>query len=229
MPRLYFDLETVPNPLYGKEPPAPTKVEPKPVPGNIKDPEKIQARALLNQQKAEQDTKDAYAKVLKDHESHYRSYALYAWKSQVVSVAWAVDDGRIESITGPSERDLLLKFLTAVEHMGPGVQWCAYNALRFDLAVLEARRIYHNIKSVRIPYDAKPWDQMLVADPMTILPFTKDRKSLKAVCSVLQIREPYESGANVYDQFQAGLLKEINKHNCDDVRALREVCIRCGI
>jgi len=95
--------------------------------------------------------------------------------------------------------------------------------------VLEARRIYHAIRTVQLPYDAKPWDHSIVLDPMTILPFTKDRKRMADICSVLQIREPHGSGSNVYDQYQSGLLSEIKKHNIDDVRALRDICKRCNI
>lgn len=226
--RLYFDIETIPNEHFRTDPPAKPDVEAKPVPSNIKDPKKIAERAAENQLKAEREAEDNYEKALADHEKHFRDYAMYAFKSRIVSIAWAWDDEECKVSCSRDEKAILVAFFTDIAaHLGMlSFQWAGHNVKQFDLPMLQARAMMNQCmpRKFDIPWRERPWNHDKVFDTMDEIPYIKDGKSLRWILNVLGLEAKLMSGADVYDAYCCGNIESIKAYNIGDVEAVRNIC-----
>jgi hypothetical protein len=237
--RLYLDIETVPSQKFKTDPPSEEscRVEPKPPAKNLKAADKIAAAIEKNKETARQASIDNYVKACLDHEKHFRSYSLRAWKSQIASISWAWNDGEVDGIIELSERDVLIGFFTKIatymRHNNiNGFLWCGHNIKGFDLKVLQARAMMNQVvpKRFEIPWDQRPWNNDLVIDTMDVLPFTNnDRKRLSDLCRYLDIDGKSASGSEVYDMYCCGQFDELLAYNKRDVEITRMVFDKLGL
>jgi hypothetical protein len=247
-PRLYLDLETVPNEQFRTDPPTAEQFrqEPKPIAKNLKDPDKIEAALAARSEEAAVKSREDHEKALADHDKHFRQYSLYAWKGMVISAAWgwSFSDGNRGFTHEPEkaycgqEFDVLRALFADIAVMRRDNKvnqflWCGHNLKTFDLPMLQARALWHRIlpKTFEIPYNERPWNNNNVLDTMDEIPFIRDNKKLSWILDVLGLegKTGGMSGADVYDAWCGGQLEEIAAYNKGDVAAVRAITDRLGI
>lgn len=207
---IYLDIETIPD----QDPEALNNIaiNLKP-PGNIKKPESI-AKWLV--EKGPQAAAEQYAKG-----------GLNGISGEVVSIAWALDDGEIDGhIRQPSESeaDLLSVFFDNV-HLGvtQRVCWVGHNVIDFDLRFIKQRCFVNNIHPpMHIPADAKHGS--VVFDTMKAWSGWRGYVSQDALCGAFGIKgKDGMSGEDVWPAYQEGRYEDILEYNKDDVRIVREL------
>jgi len=215
MARLYFDLETIPDQGDGAHANAASLVK---VPASYKKPEAIEKYR-------QEHAADAYLKT-----------SLSGLHGEICSIAWAIDDGKIDGqirLPGESEKDLIEAFFEAVyfdvhrEGQGahPSLEWIGHNVIDFDLRFLKQRCIVNQTKPYfRIPSEARH-GKGGVFDTMREWCGWKGFVKQDALCEALGIEGKTGgiSGADVWPMYQAGKFGEILAYNKDDVRIVREM------
>lgn len=213
MSNVYFDMETIPDQSPDAMAETLANISP---PGQYKKQESIDKWMAEN---AEAAAEEAYQKL-----------GLHGISGEICSIAWAVDDGEIDShirLPGESEADLIDAFFADVRlglnHDQTRLCWIGHNVIDFDLRFLKQRCIVNSIHPpLRIPADAR--HGQYVFDTMKAWGGWKGFVSQDALCKALGI--PGKSGmtgADVWPYYQAGRYKEIQEYNVEDVRIVREI------
>ncbi|MCR9214807.1 MAG: hypothetical protein NXI13_13910 [Proteobacteria bacterium] len=155
---------------------------------------------------------------------------------QIVSIAWAIDDGAISSVwreTEWDEKDILgaffdnLKFeldsaRTAATAQTYEAAWVGHN-IAFDLGFLFKRSVVLDIeRTVRFPWPVNPWDQQ-VFDTQYQWAGRGNYVKLDTLAYSLLGERKTDSGADVAGMWKRGEYLNIANYNRDDVRITREV------
>jgi len=210
---LFIDIETLPDQRPDAFKNILNTVEP---PANYKKAESIQKWKDEQGESVAQET--------------YRKTALKGIAGEVLSIAWALDDGEIEGLLrmpGESEADLLSKFFKSVyrqlDHGHSRLTWIGHNVIEFDLRFIKQRCLVNDVRpSFVIPADAKHGN--VVFDTMREWCGWKGYVSQQALCDAFGIDGKSDmTGADVYDEYLAGNYKKILDYNKDDVRIVREL------
>lgn len=216
---LFIDFETIPSQRPDVMERIKSKISP---PGTIKKPESVEKWYQENGEAA--------------IENEWRKTALNSTLGEIVSVAWAINDGEVKGIIRShegSESVLINEFFTQLlndlkddnGYTRPITRWIGHNISGFDIRYLWHRCIVNRIKSpVKIPVDAKPWDGEIF-DTMNQWAGFKDRISQDDLCFALGIEgKPSDiDGSKVWDFVKAGKLVEVVEYNKDDVFKVREI------
>ena len=217
---LYLDLETIPDQTPGARQEFIDNVQ---APGNYKKPESI-------------------AQWKKDHgeeegDKKWRATAFDGMYGQICVIGWALDDGEIQSVScdpnhsQKTEMDMLNDFfmqvgmdLTRTDGLVGMPTFCAHNGTNFDFRFLWQRCVINGVKpSVRIPYDAKPWGEVI--DTLYLWKgVNKDGGSLDAICKAFGIPGKGDmDGSKVWDAVRDGRIDEVAEYCRDDVDKLRQI------
>jgi len=225
MPDLFFDIETFAIPLSNAERVA--RLEAVQPPKNYKKPESIAAWIELNAEKVvEQD---------------YRKGALNALHGQIVSIAWAFDDGPVScacagssNIDSPNpDAEVLEMFFDAVHdrlynHPDPqknlgAIRWIGHNIIDFDLRFLKQRAIINQVKPpAPIPADVRHGVSM-VFDTMREWAGFKNRVSLNALAKAFGMSQKIMDGSAVHDLVVEAKWQKLRDYNVADVELTRAV------
>jgi hypothetical protein len=223
MTTLYIDLETIPDQSPGARQEFIDNVQ---APGNYKKPESI-------------------AKWLEDNaesigDKEYRDTSFDGMYGQICVIGWALDGGEINSVSYRDdfmdEKSLLISFFnqlsdqlgTVDQRIREGcyipIDWCAHNGTNFDFRFLWQRCVINGVKpSVRIPYDAKPWGDVI--DTLYLWKGVKTKGgSLDAICKAFGIPGKGDmDGSKVWDAVKNGEIDKIAEYCRDDVDKLRQI------
>ena len=152
---------------------------------------------------------------------------------QICTIAWAFDDGKINSVqrTGDCEKELIESFfieitpnLSSRDHQIKPT-WIAHNK-EFDLRFLFLRSIILGVNNqgFKIPVNDRYNNESFCTMQAWKGFGAKPGGTLKAICKVLDINcKEGMSGADVWPAYQNGEFDKIQEYCMDDVRALREV------
>ena len=223
MADLFFDIETFAIPLTDEE--RAEKLAAVKPPGNYKKPESI---AAWLEQNADQIV-----------EQDYRKGALNALHGQIVSIAWAFDDGPIHCADAGSDgqvvsdKNVIGYFFDAIadqayHHPDPEqnlrvVRWIGHNVIDFDLRFLKQRAIINQLTPpCSIPADNKHGSTQ-VFDTMREWAGFKNRVSLNALARAFGMGEKIMDGSAVHDLVIAGEWEELRAYNVADVELTRQV------
>ncbi len=214
--RLYFDTETIPDQSPGAIERIAATIEP---PGSMKKPETILAW----------ETNEKPAKI----EEVYRRTALSGTTGELVSLAWAIEDGDILSVQREpkdSERDMIREFyselakLVQLRHRTTGIVWVGHNVRDFDLRFLFQRSVILGIQPpVSLPHNVAPGSEAIF-DTMTAWAGFRNTIPLETLCQALGIRgKGGIDGSKVWDYVKAGRIDEVAEYCRDDVYRVREL------
>lgn len=217
MTRLYFDLETIPDQSEDALVRAMENVK---VPASYKKAEVI----------------DAYR--IEHARENWEKTSLAGITGEICSIAFAFDDGPVESITrkldAPGERELLLAFFSKVKKYrlnGEGshqrLEWIGHNVIDFDLRFVKHRTLILNLDAgIHIPADGRH-NKGSVFDTMREWcgwkGFVKQSALQQAFAIPADGSLECMGGHQVAEFWAAGRYKEIAKYNQDDVRVCREI------
>ena len=217
---LYIDLETIPDQSPGSRQSFIDNVQ---APGNYKKPESI-------------------AQWIKDHgeeegDKEWRKTSFDGTYGQICVIGWALDDGEIDDVSCDpnhskmTEKDLLETFFKTLEiqlKRTDGLTglptWCAHNGTNFDFRFLWQRCVINGVKPpVRIPYDAKPWGDVI--DTLYLWKgVSKAGGSLDAICKAFGIPGKGDmDGSKVCDAVKNGEIDKVAEYCRDDVDKLRQI------
>lgn len=207
---LYIDIETIPGQADWIKEEAVEKVKP---PGNIKKPESI---AKWMDENAGQAADEAWHKTSFDGS-----------RGEIICICWAFGDGEIQSSSrslGESEADLLKRFYDGLLNAGPANTWVGHYITGFDLRFIWQRSVINNVKpSIRVPYDAKPWDRAVFDTKIEWAGLqSTGTGSLDATCKALGYDGKGDiDGSMVWDYVKDGKISEIVEYCKDDVNKAR--------
>jgi len=227
---LYYDSETIPDQRTGAFERYLDQVAP---PGQYKKKESIDAWMLENAEAiAEQD---------------YQKTGLNGLHGEICSIAFALDDGDIHSVTRgengiASEPDLLRAFwelmqvqakdLTPGGHM-PRLQWIGHNVIDFDLRFLKQRSIVNGIKpAFLVPADARHGGDWVFDTMKEWCGTYGSNRYVKQddLVDVLGIYTPIwgapamnTDGSQVWNLYKSGQFELISIYNKLDVHKVREI------
>lgn len=210
--KLFFDIETIPDQREGAIDRAAALVK---VPANYKKQEIIDKYRLDN-------AVETHAKT-----------ALKGLYGEICSIAWAIDDLRIEAITRDSEMSeasILTHFFTAIENQaknGEGhfqdITWIGHNVIDFDLRFLKQRALVNNTRSpFIIPADARHGKS--VFDTMKEWAGWKGYVKLDELCEVFGFEGKGDiDGSMVGELWATGQYDVIHDYNKHDIEMTRNV------
>lgn len=222
----YFDMETIPDQREGAFERYLDQVTP---PGNYKKQDTIDAWMLEN----------AEAIALQD----YQKTGLNGLHGEICSIAFALDDGEIQSLTRTHENNeawLLNNFWTALKvqtetltpggHM-PRLEWIGHNIIDFDLRFLKQRSIVNGIKPpFLVPADARHGGDWVFDTMKEWCGTYGSNRYVKQdeLVEVLGIEVPDTivkeiDGSMVWDLFKAGEYETIAEYNRLDIFKVREI------
>jgi hypothetical protein len=151
-----------------------------------------------------------------------------------VVIGWAINDDEPQAVyrgLKESEGDLLRGFYDAVApYLTQGgyhsrVLWIGHRVLHFDLPYLWHRtKIQRVLPSIKIPYDAKPWDENIFDTYTRWKAASSASASLEAICTAIGIEvKQGMKGSEVWDYIRAGKQKEVAVYCKTDVVATRQL------
>lgn len=168
-----------------------------------------------------------------------RKTALDGLYGQVLSIAWAIDDGQVYCVNRDSYDDseavLLCDFFSALsvtlrDEYGNRQaihQWVGHYICGFDLRFIWQRCVINGVMpTVDIPYNAKPWDRNVFDTKIAWTGASQysGAGSLDKLSSVMFGEGKGEiNGANVYDYFKRGEIDKIVEYNKRDVEMCRKL------
>jgi len=216
---LFLDIETICDQSEGAFEEILSNIEP---PGQYKKEESIQKWKDTQGREA---AEEAYLKT-----------ALHGISGEICSIAWAIDDGEVESLTlgvdDKFENALIHSFFYDLgklkfnvgEGKYPRLTWIGHNILNFDLRFLKQRCLINNIRPpFIIPADAKHGGDS-VFDTMLEWSGWKGYVKQKDLCKAFGIEDQEGiDGSEVWDAYQAGRFEEIREHNKMDVEQIRQI------
>lgn len=214
--KLFFDTETIPDQTPGVLEAIAANIEP---PGSMKKPETILAWEM----------NEKPAKI----EEAYRRTALDGTSGELVTLAWAIEEGEILSVQRDpkdSERDMIREFyselmkLAELRHRSTGIVWVGHNVRDFDLRFLFQRSVILGIKPpVPLPHNVAPGSDAIF-DTMTAWAGFRNTIPLETVCRALGVRgKGGIDGSKVWDYVKAGRINEVAEYCRDDVHRVREI------
>jgi hypothetical protein len=152
---------------------------------------------------------------------------------QIVCIGYDLhDDGEPDVIHGLDERDVLMRFNTALTNgIRPAdllaISIVGHNVSGFDLRFLLQRHIVNGIRPHQIisrAAQAKPWETEKVFDTMVQFAGVGNRISLDKLCLALGLPGKGDiTGADVWPLVQAGKIQQVADYCADDVRKTRAV------
>ena len=209
MDKIYIDIETIPGQADWIKEESFSTVSP---PGQYKKQESIDKWMEENGEQAKEEV--------------WRKTGLNGSRGEIICIAWAVNDGDIESVhrdLGGSEADLLRGFY-AMLNASMDSQWVGHYISGFDLRFIWQRSVINKVKpSINIPYDAKPWgrevfDTKIEWDGVKSSGFG----SLDSVCKALGYDGKGDiDGSKVWDYVKDGRIDEVVDYCKDDVEKAR--------
>lgn len=218
MSTLFFDLETIPS----QKPGALEAIR-----KTIKHPGNISKQDTIDKWYAE--NADAAAM------EQYRKQSFDGLYGEIISIAWAIDDNPVNVVhvgERGNEKELLNSFFVQLESIldergnrAVITKWSGHYITGFDLRFLWQRCIVNGVRpSVKIPYDAKPWDAQ-VFDTKTAWTGTSQYSgagSLDALSRAFGMEGKGDiDGSKVYDYWLDGRIDEIAEYNKQDVEKCR--------
>jgi len=222
MSLIFIDIETLPTNDENIIEQIKKSIEP---PGNYSKPETI-AKWLDENRDNEAD------KLI-------RKTALDGLYGQILSISWAIGDGSVNSVYrssyADSEMNMLNEFFLSLQDycivnkqgVTPITKWIGHYITGFDLRFIWQRCVINNVRPpIKIPYDAKPWDDCVFDTKIAWTGIGKysGSGSLDTLCSVMLNKKKGEiNGANVYDYFLRGEIQNIVDYNKNDVIMCRDL------
>ena len=224
MTNLYFDIETIPDQREGAL-------------------VRIFADVTAPARYTKQDSIDKWMhdNAQAEAEEQYLKTSLHGISGEIVSIAWAFDDGEIQGHIrrpggpirqpGEYEEELIRTFFWEVENETkpgegsyPNLGWIGHNIIDFDLRYLKQRCMVNQIKPpFIIPADARHGSRD-VFDTMRAWAGFRGYVSQAALCEVLGIEGKGDmEGKDVWPAYQAGEFDKILAYNKNDVRIVREL------
>lgn len=159
----------------------------------------------------------------------YRKTALDGGKGEIISIAWAIEDGQILCVSrslGESERDMLAFFFGALRKsltMRPPF-FVGHNIGGFDLKFLYHRAV---ILGVNPGFDLGQWGRhgSNFFDTMLAWAGWGNRISLDNLCAALGMPGKPDDidGSKVWDFVKAGNVARVAEYNRDDVAKIRTI------
>lgn len=216
MPHIVIDIETVPGQSPTLRDELAATIKP---PGTLKKAETIAAWERDEKPAA---IDEAVAKTSFD-----------AAHGQIVVIAWAVDDGPVESLNVGTlelshEREMLAGWFTLLRELYSGNHGTrpvlvGHNLAGFDLPFIWRRAVVHRVRPpIWFPRNPKPWSDQ-IADTMTMWAGDRDRISLDKLCRTLGVEGKGDgpTGADVWPLVQAGRMDEVVTYCKADVERTR--------
>jgi hypothetical protein len=164
-----------------------------------------------------------------------RKTALDALYGSIISIAWALDDEPVKCFLrerGESESLLLSSFMSNLSDLKDNynnrvdrVVWCGHYISRFDLRFIWQRCVINRVEpTIRIPYDAKPWDDCIFDTQMEWTGGSSQYSGaikLSAMSPIFGLNKSDINGSMVHDMYLSGKYAEIVKYNKQDVEDVR--------
>lgn len=222
--RLYIDIETLPDQRPGAFDKYVQAVQP---PGNYKKQESIDAWLAENAERV----------ALED----YRKTALSGLRGEICSIAWALDNGEIQSLTRADEDEawLIRKFWVALYaqaselSLSLRLEWVGHNVIGFDLRYLKQRSIINNVQPVfHIPAESRHGNGQVFDTMVEWCGQYSSNRYVKQdeLCEVMGIEPPAWAkdvvdvdGSGVFDMWTAREYDKIGVYNKLDVYKVREI------
>ena len=218
MPLLYIDIETIPGQAPWVRDLVASKVSP---PASMSKPETI---AKWEAEQKESVIEEKWLKTSFDG-------AL----GEIVSIAWAVDDGEVKCGYRPldgSESSLLINTLIAIsedltDKIGRVVAptWIGHNLTGFDIRFIWQRCVINKVKPpLEIPINAKPWGNEVFD---TMVEWSGGRRdggvcSMSDVCLALGFDGKGDmDGSQVWPAMKDGRHADVAEYNKQDVERTR--------
>ena len=162
-------------------------------------------------------------------EEAYRKTSFDGAKGEIISIAWAIDNGDIKSMSrslGESEADLLNFFFVDLVHFlnGNNPFFIGHYISGFDLKFLFHRCVINGVMPpFKIPFIGRHDKDYY--DTMIAWAGYKDRISQDNLCRALGIEGKPDGidGSKVWDFAKAGKIQEIEEYNRDDVDKVRQI------
>ena len=212
--KLYIDIETIPTR---------NQAVIDAIRNSIKHPGNISKQETIDKWYAE--NKEAC------FDAAYRKTALDGLYGEIISIAYALDDSDpcvLHRVSGESEADLLKAFFEDISiitdsrnQRGVITQWIGHYITGFDLRFIWQRCVINRIiPSVKIPYDAKPWDDAVFDTKIEWTGASSSYSgagSMKALAPVFGLHKNDIDGSMVYDMWIAEKYDEIAEYNKRDV------------
>lgn len=216
--KLYFDIETIPS----QRPEVRARIEAK-----VKEPNITKTGRYKSQEDIEVWKKEERPLLA---EEDWRNTGLDSALGEIISIAWAIDDepAKVSYRTlDEPEAKVLGVFLSDVSQKAKYAKpiWIGHYITGFDLRFIWHRCIINNIApTVKIPYDAKPWDGS-VFDTKVEWSGLKGGISQDDLCFALGLEgKPNDiDGSKVWDFVKAGQVKRVAEYNIHDVEQNRKI------
>lgn len=218
---LHIDIETIPSQQPGMLEAIRAAIK---HPGNISKQETIDKWYAENADTAAMDL--------------YRKQSFDGLYGEIISIAWAIDDGPVNvafnSNKEDSEKTILEAFFGEIANLTDSYgnrqvisKWSGHYITGFDLRFLWQRCVVNSVRPlVAIPYDAKPWDAK-VFDTKVAWTGTSPYSgagSLDALSKALGMDGKGDiDGSKIYDYWLAGRIGEIAEYNKQDVEKCRDL------
>ena len=220
MSTLHIDIETIPSQKPGVF---------ADIKANIKAPATMSVQATIDKWQEEKSFGAAM--------EQYRKQSFDGALGEIISIAWALDDGDVHveyrgKDSNTTEAQLLAAFFHGINNLvdkyGQKVHistWSGHYITGFDLRFIWQRCVMNGIRPlVHLPYDAKPWDSKVFD---TKVAWTGSGQysgigSLDALSKVFGLEGKGDiDGSKVYDYWLAGRIEEIAEYNRQDVEKCR--------
>jgi len=217
--KVYVDLETIPQ--------QPENEAKKVIAETIKEPATMSKPETISQWHAGE---GKYAGVKeKAIEDQYRNTSFDGSKGEIISIAWAVEDGEVKNISRNLDRpesDILDMFFyllnTDLDKRKP--YFIGHYISGFDLKFLFQRAVINNIDpGFDLKQDAKHGSQ--IYDTMIAWAGYGNRISQDNLCKALGIEgKPNDiDGSKVWQFVKEGNVERVAEYNKDDVEKVREI------
>jgi predicted PolB exonuclease-like 3'-5' exonuclease len=161
-------------------------------------------------------------------ETAYRKTSLSGTTGEIISIAWAVDDGeifRFSRESSDSEHRLLYLFaLELNKQLALRPAYFIGHNVRFDLRFLYQRAVINNgFKSLDLKQNGRHSNDFFCT--MEAWAGFGQRISQDNLCKALGIEGKPEGidGSKVWDYVKAGDIKKVEEYNADDVDKLRQI------
>ena len=214
---IFLDIETIPDQREGALQEFIDNVS---APGQYKKPESIEKWINENGQSVAED--------------EYHKTGLNGIAGEIVSIAWAIDDGEIDGhirLPSESEGELIEAFFDDLSAQLAKTRggdlsrkcWIGHNIIEFDLRFIKQRCFVNNYQPpFLIPADAKHGS--VVFDTMKAWTGWKGYVSQEALCKAFGVQgKSGMDGSQVWPAYTEGRYEDILEYNKDDVRIVREL------
>ena len=216
---LHFDIETIPSQKPGML---------EAIRKTIKHPGNISKKETIDKWYAENADSAAM--------EQYRKQSFDGLYGEIISIAWAINDGPVQVAFNKSpegsEISILEAFFDEISNItdaygnrGAITKWSGHYITGFDLRFIWQRCVVNRFRPpISIPYDAKPWDAKVFDTKIawTGLSQYSGAGSLDALSKAFGMEGKGDiDGSKVYDYWLAGKIEEIAEYNKQDVEKCR--------